>query len=112
MQPDEETKAPSDNKPTPKNMANLEDLMAEYIANGDVNLDDNEKRLVDRQVFEKTGKHVGQFKNPKKSKPDYTIPVISSDGDNIGQKEGVPTNTKARKEPKIMPGVVVNGGIS
>ncbi len=85
-----------------KSMANVEDLMAEYIANGEVNLDPNEKRLIDRQVFEKTGKHIGKFKNPKPSKT-HAIPMISADGKNHGQKDGTPTNMKVRKNIPVVP---------
>lgn len=94
-----------------KNMSNLEDIMAEYIANGDANLTTNEVRLLDRQVNEKTGKNLGKFK-PRVKKPKNVDIAISADGDAKGQKEAVGTKPKVRKEPPTVPGFVVNGGIS
>ena len=108
---DKEVLPPADNKPKPKSMKNLEDIMAEYIANGDVNLDANEKRLLDRQVHQKTGKRVGKFKATKKAKA-YGMPVVSARDSKYGQAEGLPHNMRVRKEPKVSSAVSVNGAIS
>lgn len=94
-----------------KNMKNIEDIMAEFIANGDANLTTNEARLLDRQVTEKTGKSLGKFK-AKAKKPKNVDIVISADGDAKGQKDPVLVKTRARKDPPTVPGVVVNGAIS
>lgn len=95
-----------------KNMRNLEDIMADYIADPNIKLDEHEAALLDRQVFEKTGKHIGKFKNPKKKLPKNVDIVISADGDAKGQKDPVSKALKVRKEPKISSAVSVNGAIS
>lgn len=57
-----------------KKMRNPEELMADYISNGEKALSNSELRLVDLLVFEKTGKHINKFKDPKppKDKPKVT----------------------------------------
>lgn len=52
-----------------KAMRNTEDIMADYIANGESSLDNSELRLIDLKIFEKTGKHIDKFKDPKKPQP-------------------------------------------
>lgn len=50
----------------PKNMKNADELMAEYIANGEANLTADELRLIDLKVMQKTGKHIDKFKDKQK----------------------------------------------
>ena len=95
-----------------KSMKSLEDIMAEYIANGERDLTANEQRLLDRQVHEKTGKHVGKFVNPKKPLPKNVDVVISADGDTKGQRQAVGKAPKLRKPIEIGPAVSLNAQIS
>lgn len=46
-----------------KKMRNIEDAMADYIANGPSNMSDDELRLIDLKVFHKTGKRINKFKD-------------------------------------------------
>lgn len=93
----------------PKSMRNLEDIMADYIANPDTKLSPDEERLLDLKVHEKTGKRIGKFKNPKKQKTE-TMLVLSKDG---GQGQFEPkANGQPKKEPRIDSKVIVAGLIS
>lgn len=42
-------------------MKTVEQLMAEYIANGEVNLKTEELELIDFKVYEHTGKHIEKY---------------------------------------------------
>lgn len=55
-------------KPDPRGMRSLEELLAEFATEGPVELNDNEERLVDRITFEKRGERFGSFKEPKTEK--------------------------------------------
>lgn len=62
-----------------KSMRPLEDIMASYIAKGE--LTDSEERLLDRVMFEKTGQHIGRFRDPKPSKPvDRGLDILDNKG--------------------------------
>lgn len=91
-----------------KNMRNLEDIMADYIAG--VELDVDEEKLLDRQVHEKTGKHIDKYK-PKPPKPKFKGMVISRDGDAKGQMDSKPVDTKPPKEPETSSKVVTKAGV-
>lgn len=67
-----------------KNMRNLEDVMAEYIAHGESELTPNELRLLDRQLYEKTGKHIDKYKE-KAPKPKDNTPTVSKSYTGNGQ---------------------------
>ncbi len=101
---------PEDTQPRPGKMRPLEDIMADYIAEGE--LGENEERLLDLKVFEKTGKHLAKFNNPRKPNSKDKIPVISSSGKRSGQQKPEDIKVKVKKEPKIVAGVSVNGAIS
>ena len=60
-------------------MNSVEQLMAEYIANGEVNLTNEELELVDFKVYEYTGKHIEKYDGV--DMPRYnlsTVPTIES----------------------------------
>lgn len=67
-----------------KNMRNLEDIMASYIAGEKLPAD--EERLLDRMIFEKEGKHIGKFKD-KKPKPNDEVVLSPRDGMGSSTKE-------------------------
>lgn len=95
-----------------KNMRNLEDIMADYIANGESELSPNEQALLDRQVHEKTGKHIGKFVNPKKPLPKNVDIVISANGGDKGQRMPNRKTTRIKKEPKHLSTPSVAGQMS
>lgn len=68
-----------------KSMRSLEDIMAEYIAHGESELTPNELRLLDRQLYEKTGKHIDKYKE-KAPKPKDDTPTVSKSYDGSGKK--------------------------
>lgn len=78
-----------------KNMRNIEDIMAEYIAIGPSELTENEYRLLDLVVKEKTGKHLDKFKD-KPPKPTDLTPVVGK-GNNPDR-----ANKKILKAPLTM----------
>lgn len=81
-----------------KSMRNLEDILADIVVDPNVKLSDNEQRLVDRHLFEKTGKHFGKFKD-KTPKPVSDIPTVGKNRDNT-DAEGKPIDPD-KKKPKM-----------
>lgn len=88
-----------------KNMRNADDIMADYIADPE-KVSPEEERLIDRIVFEKTGKHIGRF-DKKKPDPEFNGLVISKDGK--GQLDSKPVDMQRHKEPETSSKVVVKG---
>lgn len=72
-----------------KNMRNLADILADVVADPNVKLSDNEARLVDRHLFEKTGKHFGKFKD-QKPKPKDETPSVGKSNDGSGEPKKKP----------------------
>lgn len=91
-----------------KNMRNADDIMADYIADPE-KVSVEEERLVDRIVFEKTGKRIGRF-SKKKPDPKFKGLVISKGGQ--GQLDQKPVDVRVPKEPETSSKVVTKGSAS
>lgn len=80
-----------------KSMRSVEVLEKEYKKNKK-NLTAGEKRLLDVITFEKTGKHIDEFKEKKKpKKPDFQVLQASVPADDIDKL--VEVKTRSRKSP-------------
>lgn len=76
-------------KPTPKKIRSLEEIIAEFATSGPVELSEPEERLVDRITFEQKGERFGRYASIKKAE-DLGIPILTQDTSMSAFKESQP----------------------
>lgn len=69
----------------------------------------SEERLVDLLTFQKTGKHIAKFKDPKPTKPTYSIPTISKDTSFTAFRAEEQKPIKINKDIPLGPSVTATG---